>query len=317
MDEQDVAGRLSKIKFHAAAITDEADALLAAMEDGNPGPNPEPPDQIVDPPSTQHVYLDPIWGGPIGSKGRRVVEGDKCEWKGKAPQWSENTDYINPKLWACKSDELGFVGDRIPTGVRLFNPIFENIVCSDHFFYINHGHDEEKNIIDFVIFGGVSRNVKAKKTWGEFKASRLLIEDHVVDEGCSFGQYLRQRHGRQLVMVGGRGKGEIATRGWAHYVDVPGATGQLWSGNLPAKSKDWIPEKDKGGGAYQCSELCYMSERLKKVTVGQESTKKDDWPAKNNLVHPDVRDVDMKNEDGTKREAIGGWRDLWRKAGLL
>lgn len=128
---------------------------------------------------------------------------------------------------------------------------------------------------------------------------------------------MRWRHGNRLVMIGGKGQGEIATRGWAHWVNVPGAIGQHWSGNLPAKSKDWIPEKDKGGGKYQCSELCYMGERLKSVTVGEPSTKDDDYPALNCIVHPDVRDVNLKNHKGTKREEINSFRDLWRKAGLL
>jgi hypothetical protein len=275
------------------------------------------------PPKLQHIYLDPLWGGPIGSGSRRVIEGSKAEWKGKPPSWQENTDYVNPKMWDYKVSGRDYIGDRIPTGVRLFNPIFENITNIDYMMYINHGHAEERNTVNFVIFGGYSKGVKAKGAWAEFKTSKTLIEDHVIDGSCGFGQYVRQRHGRQLVMVGGRGKGIVAARGWCHWIDVPDVTAQSWAGPLPYRSKDWMKmhtgeEGPWAGKAWQGTELLYAGKTVKKAVLGVPSGgQKSTYPSLNCSVHPDL-DLDEKEAvKGTKREALGGFRDLWRKAGLL
>lgn len=322
MDEQEVARRLNAIKDHAADIEAEADALLAAME-GDPPPvePPEPEPGNPEPPSTQHVYLDPLWGGPIGAGSRKVVE--NAEWKGKSPSWAADTDYVNPKFYNTNVTDREYIGQNIPKNVRLFNPIFENITGAEHFIYINHGHSEEKNEIGLVIFGGFSKGLKAKETWAEFKATRILIEDHVIEGTCASNQYVRQRHGRQLVMVGGRGKGPITCRGWCHYVDVPGCTVQSWAGPLPYRSVDWMKlhsgaEGPMAGKAYQGTELMYFGERVDKALVGVPSyNQPSKYPALNNVVHPKVNPCELKDEKGTKREALGGFRELWRQAGLL
>jgi hypothetical protein len=316
MDEQDAARRLNKIKGHASGIISEADALLAAME-GEPPPvepgNPEPP-------KTQHAYLDPLWGGPIGSNGRKVVE--NAEWKGKEPQWADNTDYVNPKIWNHTTSDNYMIGDRIGTNVRLFNPIFENLTGFNYFMYINHGHPEERNELGLVIFGGYSKGLKAKAAWAEFKATRILIEDHVVEGSCSFNQYVRQRHGRQLVMIGGRGKATIAARGWCHYVDVPGAVGQSWSGPLPYRSEDWMKmhtgeDGPWKGKAWQGTELMYFGKGLTKALVGVPSgDQKSTYPALDNVVHPSVSPVEKKVEKNTTTGELS-WRELWKRAGLL
>jgi hypothetical protein len=327
MDEQEIAARLQTIKGYASATIAEADAVLLGLEAEPPPVEPPPvePDGgnggDIPPPSTQHVYLDPLWGGPIGSGGLKVRE--NMEWKGKEPRWEEKTDYVNPKMWNMNVTEIQYIGLNIPKQVRLFNPIFENITGAQHFIYLNHGHPEERNTIDFVIFGGFTKGMKAKNTWAEFKASKILIEDHVIEGSCSFQQYVRQRHGRQLVMVGGRGKGTVACRGWCHYVDVPGVAGQSWAGPLPYRSKDWMKihtgaDGPMAGKAYQGTELMYFGARSAKALVGVPSyDQPSKYPALNNIVHPDVGSCELKEEKGTKREGLVGYRELWGKAGLL
>jgi hypothetical protein len=325
MDEQDAKAALQRIKGHIVEIGEhaaeaeiEVDALLAAMEGEPPDPSPELPEKpAVD---TQHVYLDPIWGGPIGSGSRKVVE--NSEWKGKSPRFAADTDYVNPRFYNMSVTDREYIGQDIPKNVRLFNPTFENITGAEHFIYINMGHSEEKNEIGLVIFGGYSKGLKAKETWAEFKATRILIEDHVVEGTCASNQYVRQRHGRQLVMVGGRGKGLISCRGWCHYIDVPGSPAQSWAGPLPYRSVDWMKmhtgeDGPWKGKAYQGTELMYFGARVTKATVGLPSYKQpSDYEALNNVVHPAVRDVELKDEKGTKREALGGFRELWKRAGL-
>ena len=312
MDEQEATRRLQKIQELAASIDAEADALLQAMED---------PDGDTSPPSTQHVYLDPLWGGPIGAGGQKVVE--NAEWKGKEPKWADNTDYVNPKIWNHNGGSSYLIGDRIGRNVRLFNPIFENITGFSFLMYINHGHAEERNELGLVIFGGYSKGLKVKAAWAEFKASRILIEDHVTEGTCSFNQYVRQRHGRQLVMIGGRGKGTVAARGWCHYVDVPGVAGQSWAGPLPYRSADWMKmhtgeDGPWAGKAYQGTELMYFGPRLVKAEVGTPSyNQPSTYPALNNIVHPDVSPCEPKEEKGTEREELSGFRELWKRADLL
>jgi hypothetical protein len=321
IDEAEFGLRLNRIKGHSSAIIAEADALLLAMEGEPPPIEPEPPEPAVEPPKGQHVYLDPIWGGPIGAGGRKVRE--NVEWKGKQPSWEEKTDYVNPKFYNMTVTDREYIGQNIPKGVRLFNPIFENITGAEHFIYLNHGHSEEKNTVDFVIFGGWSKGLKAKETWSEFKATRILIEDHVIEGSCSFNQMIRQRHGRQLVAVGGRGLKPISCRGWCHYVDVPGVTGQSWAGPLPPRSVDWMKEHTGADGpmagkAFQATELMYFGPRLAKAVVGLPSyNQPSKHQALNNIVHPDVSPCELKEEKGTKREALSGFRELWKMAGLL
>ena len=321
MNEQEAAERLRKIQEHAAAIDAEADALLQAME-GEPPPDPDGGNGgDIPPPELQHVYLDPLFGGPIGSNGKKVVE--KAEWRGKQPQWTENTDYVNPVFSNMNVPDREYIGQNIPKNVRLFNPIFENITCPEHFIYLNHGHPEERNEVGFVIFGGFSKGIKAKETWAEFKATRILIEDHVQEGSCSSNDYVRGRHGRQIVMVGGRAKCKTHLRGWCHWVDVPGMTVNSWSGPLPYRSKDWMKlhtgeEGPYKGKAYMATELMYFGPRVSKAIVGLPSwTQPSTYPALNNIVHPDVASCELKVEKGTKRQALGGFRELWQMAGLL
>jgi hypothetical protein len=53
------------------------------------------------------------------------------------------------------------------------------------------------------------------------------------------------------------------------------------------------------------------------VTIGEASTKDDDYPALNNLYHPSLEDrKKLENQKGSKPDELT-WRELWKKAGLL
>jgi hypothetical protein len=157
------------------------------------------------------------------------------------------------------------------------------------------------------------------------KATKWLLEGHEVDPSCKYSQYVRQRHARQFVGVGGKAHGIVAVRGWAHLVDIEGVTGQSWSGPLTYRSKDWIEQRgghgddDKfKGKAWQGSELIYFGPNVSRVKLGEPSGgQPSTYPALNNYIDPNIQHVEEGVHEKTHRASLSGFRQLWQMAGLL
>jgi hypothetical protein len=300
-------------------------------------PDTTPIDPPIDPPPPpiegKEWWKDEVWGGDIGSGNRRVIEGDKAQFIGKPPSFSENTDYVNPvfaKFNTAASGRGEYIGERIPTGVRLINPTFENIDAAGYFIYLNHGHDEEKNQLFLVIAGGHATNVRAGKAFAEVKGSVYLCDGLEVDQNCKFGQYWRHRHGRQGVVRGGKSHGEIAAKAWCFFADVPGCSGQSWAGILPPRFKGGIDggwgrlhggtDSAFAGGAWQCTEGMYFGPGLKEVRVGIKAfsvEEKNKYPAFDNIVHPSHEgQVKFEKHQGTIYKELEHYKQLWAKYGF-
>jgi hypothetical protein len=132
-----IQGHLAVVEEHVAAANAELDALLAAAGGEGPDPSPEPgPDE------GRNWALDEVWGGPVGSGGRKVVTGKVWDGK-KIGDLDENTDYVDAihrNYTNHSSDTAMGWGDRIPQRVRFFNLTVKNIDV-EYWAYINHGHD--------------------------------------------------------------------------------------------------------------------------------------------------------------------------------
>lgn len=261
--------------------------------------------------------LDEVWGGPIGSGGRKVVTG--MVWDGKKISGlEEKTDYVDC-IHRNYSDPDGWGwGDTIPKRVRFFNLLVKNINV-EYWAYINHGHDEEKNRLWLAIDGVKFEQLQCKAAL-EIKGSLYLLQNMVVGADCSMNQLLRKRHGRQAVVIGGDAKGkECSFRGWADWCDVPNAVVVGNAGNLESRYVDWSEDHVAGGGNnMQREEGLYAGPRVKSVKLGYMSNDScDKYECLDSVLHTGApAPVIAGPEEGWRRQDVEDYRDLWDEYGL-
>jgi len=304
----------------------EYEVLTALTVEGVPVGNGDGADP------SRNFALDPIWGGPIGSGGRKVVE--KKEWSRRPiGDLEEDTDYVDCKQHDYTASGSGVSrawGDRIPQRVRFFNLVVSK-VTADYWAYINHGLYEPgtrkggTNGLFLAIDGLTFDGCRIKGAGLEMKASVYLVRNPVVLPSTQMGQLGRKRHGRQSIWIGGDAAGnEIAFRGWCDVCDVKDAVFVGWGGPLPYRSVDWTKlhngtSSPWAGKAWEGEEGLYIGPRVKSGTLskpsGGQETK---FPALDCIVHPEAAGR-VKALAGTKNlltEAIADYRTLWSRYGF-
>jgi hypothetical protein len=254
--------------------SEEAGArLLAAMDETGPD-EPPPPDTGKRP--------EPK---PGAVKGKHFTGLAKLE---------ADQDYVD-----CTFDGLD---QKIAKGVRLFGCTFLGKARhppethGKHPIYLSGGRNENPSglrIYDPVWQGCSDGTI-------EFKLSDVLV---VGGKGrCSF----RIRHGTRVTIEDCRDVDVITLRGHAHrVVNCPGAKVELFAGDLPAEYKDWgsMHTGPDSPAKMQCCAKSYAA-GVGSVLVGRVSMGRDKYKARDNVIHPALRDrTELKAHEGTKFEA--------------
>lgn len=255
---------------------------------------------------------DEYHGGPAGSDGRKVIANQTFN---SPLDLKENTDYFE-----CVIKKAFGGGNPCPDRIRFLSCTFKDIQGvspsggSSKIIYFNNGKNEDEVdlIFDDCIIDGCTAD-----EFIEGKLSKVTFAN-CVQKNSKLKRTIKQRHGKKLTVVNCEGFGEIAARGWAHFIDdCPSATVIFWAGTLPAKFKDWkdmhVPD---GGNNLQATEASYAN-GVKKLIIGKKANDSDHpYPCLDCIGGPDIDTIEEAGpvKDFT-REAINSPEELWERVG--